>query len=361
MEIDRQSFGLASDKKMVAAATGRGGLAIEQLMKNWEGGLVDGKNDYTARLLPMLNYIKTQADAANKTVVCPVVMWMQGEANSFHSWGTNMDGTTPTGTPTYDKDTYKTYLGTLKASIQADVMTIFEQDKKPLFVMYIPGQRHTADFDVPIQRAFVEFMQENDDVIISAPTYPSPDYGSHLTSNGYRMLGEMFGKRLYQAFVEGKKYYPLVADSVEVEGNKIIVNVPTLYPLVKDNKGTKAQTNLGFQVKKDGSFLTPTSITISETYITIECATPLVGTIEVAYANREGSTQDLAVIGHGNVRNSDPFDSMYNWGQDSATSDGDNSISYEPQDLAGNALEGSDTPYHCYDWLAPFYFSVDVS
>lgn len=357
-EIDNQFLGLANDKKMVAALAGKGGQAIEQLLKTWDQGLVDGKNEYTAQFLPALQFIKAQADAAEKSVVCPVLMFMQGEANSIHVWGQNQDGTTPSGSPTSDKDTYKAYLLALKNSMQADVMATFGQSEKPLFVMYVPGQRHTADFNVPIQRAFVEFMQENEDVIISAPTYPSPDYGSHLTSNGYRMLGEMFGKRLYQAFIKGEKHYPLIAENVEISGNKITVNIPTIYPLVKDIYGVKEQTNLGFQVKKNGTLISIDTITVDETFVVLECSTELTGTIEIAYANNESPSSDLAIVGHGNIRNTDPFDSMYNWGQDSQISSGGNPITYEPKDLDGVALEGSGKQYHCYDWLLPFYFQI---
>ena len=360
IEIDKSSFSGTADNKMLVNTMGKGGNAIEQLSKGWTQGLVGGLNQYEYGFLGSLNQAKTEADSSGETIVCHSIMWIQGEANSVGVWGTNRDGTTPTGNPTKVKATYKSYLLDLKNDMQNDIISVLGQTKKPLFFMSVNGARHSTNFDNPIQMAQLEFADENDDVIISNPTYFAPDNGSHLSSNGYRLLGESFGKKGYQTFIENKKHPALKPSLIEITGSSVLINIPTLHPLKTDTNTVKPQTDLGFEVKKDGTLVSINSIVVEDTFITIDCNQTLTGTIEVAYANNQNGSSDLAIVGHGNIRNTDNFPSLYNWGDDTSSSFFGNRTWEALADDGVTKLTSTTQPYHCYDWLLPFYYSFSI-
>lgn len=356
IELDKYFQDLTVDRKMLASANGQGGSAIEQLSKDWAEGLLAGKNAYDTFVTGLLTDTAAAATAAGKTLVCPAIMWMQGEANSVEFWGDNMDGTTPSGTPDHTKAGYKAKLLALKNDMQADIMAAYSQEKKPLFIMYVPGQHHTRDFDVPIQMAFIEFMQENDDVIISNPTYPSPDFGSHLTSNGYRMLGEVFAKQLYYALIKGEKRQPLRPRKISKTSNKVIIDflVPKP-PLVLDLFTVYEVDNYGFQIKDDAGYKTISSIVVKDTYVELTCSSSFTGDVLVNYAGYKtpGTSDDK---GHGNLRDSDPWVSLYNWEDDD---DGVHVPAYDPLDSDGaTLLRLSGNNYGAKNWCLPFYYEI---
>ena len=77
--------------------------------------------------------------------------------------------------------------------------------------------------------------------------------------------------------------------------------------------------------------------------IVIECKNELSGSIEVVYAGYESN-------GTGNVRDSDGFNSLYKYYDDSSDSPKEN---YTPKDEQGNLIYGK--RYPMYNWLVSFY------
>ena len=325
---------------------GEGGRSIEQLTKHFVGD----KNDiYTEQITnKILAWSPTVASNAGDTIGCIAINWMQGEANS--AGGVSLGGIDPA---THDKDTYKALLLAMKDTLQKDIMAAYNQEFKPLFFIYVPGGIHTVGFDVPIQMAFLEFEKENDDVILYAPNYPQPKYGSHLSSNGYRILGEQMAKKMYYALCENKKVRPLEPRKITRNGNKIIIDfiVPNP-PLIYNNWTVPSIENKGFQVKLDSALQVITSVTVYDTYVIIELPTNASGQLEVNYAGYKiyGVSADK---GWGNICDSDDFKSLYSWENDD---DGTHHVIYQPTLEGGGAVLG--TKYNLANWCLPFYYKL---
>lgn len=330
---------VSKSQKFIATSCGEGGQSIEKLSKE----CTNGTNYYNDEFLNAVNRTKATVSNEGKSVGCFAILYMQGEHNYTGLSGAGLiSGTDATN----DKDTYKMYLKNLKENMQADIMEIYGQKEKPLFFIYEVAGYYINRFDMSINMAQVEFALENDDVFLLPPTYSVPDYnGGHLSTNGYRWYGEMIAKSLYNVFVRGKRFFPIMPKNYTIDGSfiKIDMYVPVL-PLVLDTWTKETVESMGFRVQQNDADIAIKNVRLENNSVVIECMQPLTGKVAVAYAgqNRNGS---------GNLRDSDTWSSLYTYYDDSLN---DKKENYTPLDKPnGNKIYNK--PYPMFNWCGNFY------
>ncbi|MCQ2199551.1 MAG: leucine-rich repeat domain-containing protein [Paludibacteraceae bacterium] len=332
------------DQKFVGTNCGEGGRSIEKLSKN----CTNGTNFYDVEFMKCLRSASQAALSEGKTISCSAIVFMQGEYNYIELSG---NGLIPNTNATSSKDEYKAYLLKLKNDMQADIMKEYGQTKKPLFFIYMIGGYYINNRVLSINMAQVEFALENDDVFLLNPTYFTPDYGGgHLSVNGYRWYGESMAKSLSQVFINKEDCMPIVPFCYTVQKNELSIDcyVPAA-PLVFDTWTKESVSNYGFVLLADDKEVPLSDIKIEgnkillKTSINMEECTKL----EISYAGygRNGS---------GNVRDSDSWQSLYNYWDDSTERGIPNgSVNYRAKDENGVSLVGK--PYPLQNWLVNFY------
>jgi len=90
----------AKNQKFIGTSAGEGGRSIEQLSKP----CTNGTNYYTTEFIKAITNTKTAV--GQSTVVCPAIVYMQGE----HNYTGSGLGMTPGTEATKDKNTYKSLL-----------------------------------------------------------------------------------------------------------------------------------------------------------------------------------------------------------------------------------------------------------
>lgn len=339
--------------KYLATSSGTSGRTIEQLSK--ESQTTTHYNDF----LKSLQY----ASQISKSIVCPAVVWMQGEYN-YTGTGT---GLTAGSTPTGDKNEYKSLLKRLKENMQSDVVASYGQTEKPLFLTYQTGVQYTRGKELSIGMAQLELSNELPDVVCAGPVYPMTDRGGHLDPNGYRWFGEMLAKVYYKTKILGQEFKPLQPKEIsrELDGKTIRISfhVPTP-PLVFDELTIEKITDYGFEVFDNNVKQSISNLSIAEDCVFITCSNPLsTGTLEIVYAGTNTS-----VKGHGNLRDSDNYQAYYPYLDLDKKVDGayvferDNTEStlrpnYEPHDNAGVIY---DKPYPLYNFCVAFYYRLEA-
>jgi hypothetical protein len=329
----------------IGSSAGEGGQSIERLSKectNTSGSVVDN-NYYHTEFLRLLDQTKAAVDSESKTVNCSAILYMQGE----HNYSGSGLGMTPGTEATKNKDEYKALLMTLKNNMQADIMAKYGQTQKPLFLIYETAGGYINNKEMTINMAQIEFAQENDDVFLLHPTYPTPDYGGgHLSTNGYRWYGELMAKSLYDILVRGEHYTPVFPMNYTINENQLIIDfyVP-VPPLVLDTWTKETITNMGFRVYNNSTEVSITDVTVKGTSVVLTCASALSGTVEVTYAGQGRS-------GSGNLRDSDAYHSYYSYFDDRETAPSKRE-NYTPKDQDGEYIYGK--PYPMYNWCANFY------
>lgn len=332
----------------IGSSAGEGGQSIERLSKectNVSGSVVDN-NYYHIEFLRLLDQTKAAVDAESKTVNCSAILYMQGE----HNYTGSGLGMTPGTEATKDKDEYKTLLMTLKNNMQADIMEKYGQTQKPLFFIYETAGVYINNKEMTINMAQIEFAQENDDVFLLHPTYPTPDYnGGHLSTNGYRWYGELMAKSLYDVLVRGEHYKPVFPTNYTINKNQLIIDfyVP-VPPLVLDTWTKETITNMGFIVYNNSTEISITDVTVKSTSVVLTCASELSGIVEVIYAGQGRS-------GSGNLRDSDTYRSYYSYFDDRKTAPSKRE-NYTPRDQKGKYIYSK--PYPMYNWCVNFYKKI---
>lgn len=336
--INRTAF---QDIKIIGTAVGQGGVSIEALAKG--GGL------YQTRFIGSLNTVK--ADVGGETVVCPAIIWMQGEYNQ---------GTASSTT----KDEYKEKITQLKNDMQSDIMSVYEQKEKPLFFVYQTSRFYTPKFPVVAQALF-EFAQENSDVILMNPHYfcPTSD-GGHLTANGYRWYGEYIAKAIFEAVFYNNRYKAIQPKKVTINQTEVSVELAVPYlPIKVDTGMIKEQSNYGFALYKGEEEIQVLSAKAYPTgIITLTSSRDLTDETDI-YLEYAGQKTN----GAGNIRDSDEYVAFSEFIDSNLiyTEDGSSASSYAPQayinnekkyDENGELLIGK--PYPMYNWLNTFRIKI---
>ena len=346
----------------IATSTGVGGKTIDQLSKHCRN-----KNIYQEGFLKAAFAAPQIAAKENATVTCPLVIWMQGE---YNYWADTTRGLLPHIPNVVGKDEYKTLMLRLKNDMQNDVVSIYDQQHKPLFITYQVGTQYTRGKTLNVGMAQLEAANETEDIICAGPVYPMTDRGGHLDANGYRWYGEMLAKAYYRTMIEGKPFIPLQPEELSRTSDpkeiKIRFRVPKM-PLVLDDYTTEKIKDYGFAIYNDDIRQSITHVKVKGDCVYITCEKDLSGPVEVTYA---GANE---FKGHGNLRDSDDYKAFYTYiDQDKKNADGSyvfardrdkngNYVTlrpnYEPRDKFGNIIYGH--PYPLYNFSVAFYYKLN--
>lgn len=340
---------------IIATSCGTSGKTIEQLSP--ESQTTHLYDDFRTTI----SRASEIARNSGAGISCPAIFWMQGEWN-YQGY---QDGLTPGSKPTADKNEYKSLLIRLKNNMQAAVVKQYGQKEKPLFITYQVGAQYIKGREQAIGMAQLEASNENTDIVMAGPIYPMTDRGGHLDSNGYRWFGEMLGKVYFYAKVKGQDFRPLQPVQISRTDSdkelKIRFHVPQP-PLVFDNLTTKRVADYGFEVHVNNKKDSITSVAVSGDSVILNLKNSLKGTVEVAYAGQ-------STAGHGNLRDSDPYQAFYKYTDlDAKNADGsfvyprdstETTLrpSYEPRDASGNIIYGQ--PYPLYNFCISFYYKLN--
>lgn len=343
-----------SGQQIIATSCGTSGKTIEQLSPESQT-----KNLY-GDFLKTIKKASEIAHSTNSGIECPAIFWMQGEWN-YQGYE---DGFTAGSKPTGDKSEYKSLLLKLKDHMQDDIRNQYGQKHKPVFITYQTGAQYVKGREQTIGMAQLEAANEQKDVVMAGPIYPMTDRGGHLDPNGYRWYGEMLGKVYVETCVLGKKFKPLQPEEIKVEKSGKVLQIKFFvphYPMVIDTLTTQRVADFGFEVYLDDQKSKIEKVTVSGDNVLLWMQDQLTGNVEVCYAGQNTS-------GHGNLRDSDPYQSFYRYVDlDQKNPDGsflfprDSTETtlrpkYEPRDPNGKVIYNQHYPL--YNFGVSFYYKL---
>lgn len=334
-----------SKQSFIATCCGEGGKSIEQLMKQQER---EEFSFYKNEFLNTLEKTKLACNSLGSSVACPAIVYMQGEYNYIFLENAGFrDGENATS----DVARYKSYLLQLKNDMQSDVMRYYNQNEKPIFFIYQVAGDFIHDDKMTINRAQIEFAEENDDVVLLSSTYFTSDYdGGHLSTNGYRWYGEQAGKQMFNYFQNGETNGNVVLKKAERKGDSIVLDfkAPVL-PLVLDDWTVEHAPDYGFGLYANGKRIAIDSITVSNDRVIINSKSLPKGKVLLTYAGKDAK-------GTGNLRDSEETPSLFRYFDDRLTSP-DKREDYTPKTKDGGLLYGM--PYPLYNWCNHIYIEID--
>lgn len=346
----------------IATSCGTSGRSIEELSKE---STVANRKHYTAEFKATLTYGAKVAKDAKYEINCPVIFFMQGE-NNYENKGSGL----VTGTKsTSDKDEYKQLLIRLKENMQDDIVEMYGQAKKPVFITYQAGCQYGKIKELPIGMAQLEASNEHNDIICAGPVYPMPDRGGHLDPNGYRWFGEMLAKVYYKTQVLGEQFKPLQPKKIERNENGVIrikYHIPAP-PLVLDTWTVSTKfKDYGFEVHKEGIKQTIRKVEIDGDCIVLTCGSDISnGNVEVIYAGV--GENGVLNRGHGNLRDSDDYPSYFKYidldkkegGVYVYPRDAGNSLRPVTEVKNSNGQAIYDQPYPLHNWSVAYYYKLN--
>jgi hypothetical protein len=243
-------------------------------------------------------------------------------AESEHTYGVGAvvltHGETDAGNGTYDDQIVQMW-----SDYNADISALTGQTRSiPLLVSQQHSYPTTAGTrSVATQIQWELGLQHPGDVVCTGPKYQyeGDDDGIHLTSRGYRQLGEKLGQIYYQLVVLGQQWQPLQPVGVARDGTRTIVvtfHVPVPPLIWNDDLPSPHQEYLsewalgrGFEVRARATEYTITSVEIVGDTVEITCDSDLPESdLMVGYAVTSDGTP-MAGGSHrwGHLRDSDPL------------------------------------------------------
>lgn len=348
---------------LIAGSYGAGGQSIAQLMSTERQTEIKEENGYSYDIstsgryqvfLNSLIYGKQVADENEKSISCPVIVFMQGERDYYSdkSLSTQAGSTVNAYACGGDKEKYKLYMKRLKDDMQQACMDIYGQDIAPIFCIYQCSGGFVKNHEMSINMAQVEFSEENNDVILLPSPYFTPNYNSaHLATNGYRWYGEFIAKAIFQTLVQKSEFRPMQISGAMVDSKNVRVKVCNAdLPIIFDNYTVEQASGYGFAIWADGTRVSPYKIKIYGDEIIIYTNTELstANIVELSYGGMENG-------GTGNIRDSSAFKAKYNYWNDSADTgaSGTLTLSHSATDKDGNSIIGK--KYPMWNWLASWY------
>lgn len=326
--------GLLSDatRRLVGTACGVGGKSIEQLSKGASPELFN-------RLRGAANATKTLATTASGTYGVTAVLWLQGEHNSAYATGTS------------DRATYKALQATLQADVTADIATtIAGQTAPPAFFCYQTSATAVSDaLFLSIPQAQLESALELNDWYLVTPSYPVTDKALHLDPNGYRWLGQQFGKVMHQVLDLGRGWKPVHPLRATWRATKVLIDFHVPHPPLQFQPvyvvlAATTYAAKGFKVTDDIGTVTITNVEIvGGACVLITLGRDLSTNPYVWYGDKTVHN------GNGNLCDSDPTIASddYEW----TTGTGQ----YAGAEIA--ALE--DKPYPLWNWCCLFRMAIE--
>ena len=145
------------------------------------------------------------------------------------------------------------------------------------------------------------------------PSYPFPDKGGHLTSNGYRWMWMQFAKVMFRTLVLGQGWEPLHCISAETSGKVSYLSYAVPHPPLRWGKPYVGRTakdyvNKGYRATDDYGALPIALVEIvRDTVVKITYSRNAIGTVKIWYADK--TTHN----GNGCLMDSDPFIATENY------------------------------------------------
>ena len=322
---------------------GEGSRSVLELQKD-NGYENSAYHTFETKLIPGITNAVQAVTNAEKTIVCPFFLYLQGESDVV-TWRTT--GATTTSQCNGDKNMFKAELIKLKNQVQELIMEKTKQSVRPLMIMYNPGNQNFNAIKCGVSQAVVELVSENEDIFSIGPYYHMPSMGAHCSPDGRRWLAEKFADIAIN--IQMKAEYPyLTAKSARISGKKLILScqVP-VKPLIIDTWTVPEQSNYGFTLYTDdtaSSIVNIEKVEVSSDCIIITSNIDLnsVPNLFVTYAN-------LRTKGRGNIRDSYDGYSIYTYEKND---NGNSEIVHKPLDKDGNELIGKKYPLN--NWLPSF-------
>lgn len=222
---------------------------------------------------------KAVADGLGKTYAVPVILWAQGEANSGS---------------TSSVEYYATTLRQLFDDMAAEVQAITGQAHPPHFVTYFTGYGTLEGHANTTNRAGtlgqLAVVSGALDVHQAAPVYAMPHAadGTHLTAEGYALLGRSFGEALADIIVRGRAPRQIWPVAAQLGEDLRTISVKYRAPeagIVVDAASIQATANHGFAVRSSaGVAQAISSVAVSGDVATITLTSPCPDGASVRYA-----------------------------------------------------------------------------
>ncbi len=250
--------------------------------------------------------------AANKTHVVRAVTNVHGESDSQNA---NL--------------TYEANLLEWQSNYETDVKAITGQAESiPMLHTQFSSWTRLAGFPttsiIPSAQLAAHLNAPGKVILVGAKYHlPYAPDGVHLTSEGYRHMGEDYAKVYRRVILEGKAWEPIRPKTVARAGKVVTVKmyVPTP-PLRLDTTIVSNPGNFGFEWKDDGATATIQSVAITASDTVVITLTDIPGAnarLRYAFTGTSGALAGPTTGPRGNLRDSDETRSrngyaLYNWG-----------------------------------------------
>lgn len=313
--------------QFVASSCGVGGRSIEQLSLGATPPLFD-----RPRMAAQAG--KRLADAAGGSYGVTALLWLQGEGNSV---GTSC---------TADRGEYVRLSATLQADFNREIVAgIAMQDRSPaVFTHQVSGLyvRDANAMSIPMAQLDCAYGLPN--WYLAAPAYPVTEKGGHLDPNGYRWLGQQFGKVMHKVLDLGEGWKPLHPLHATWRGTHVLVDFHVPHPPLAFSPCYVRTRPASFA---DGGF----SVTDDDGRIAVRAAAVVADVCVLLVLERAPGANPTLWYGgqaghggYGNLRDSDPTEA---------------SAVYEYRDGSGqypgaNIPELIGKPYPLWNWCVVF-------
>ena len=196
----------ASNRWVLASSCGVGGRTLEHLSPGAQPELFNRLRNCAAAARSAV-----ERDGGSYSIAA--LLFLQGESNS---WA--LDGGTD------DRLSYKVLLRRFFENFVAEVVQrIAGQTTAPHMFLHQTGGAYASE-TLGVAQAQLEFALEREGCTLVAPIYPLPDRPmGHLDANGYRWLGQQFGKVMHRVLTLGEKWQPLHPQRAILTGNRLSV------------------------------------------------------------------------------------------------------------------------------------------
>ena len=313
--------------RFVASSCGVGGRSIEQLSLGATPSLFE-----RPRMAALAG--KRLADAASGSYGVAALLLLQGENNSVGTAGTE------------DRAEFVRLSATLQADFNREIVAgIAMQDRSPaVFTHQVSGiyVRDANAMSIPMAQLDCAYGLPN--WFLAAPSYPVTEKGGHLDPNGYRWLGQQFGKVMHKVLDLGEGWKPLHPLHATWRGTQVLVDFHVPHPPLLFSPcyvRTKATSFVdgGFSVTDaDGRIGVVAAAVVADVCVLLVLERAPGANPALWYGGQAGHG------GYGNLRDSDPTEA---------------SAVYEYRDGSGqypgaNIADLIGKPYPLWNWCVVF-------
>ena len=273
----------------VASSCGVGGRSIEQLSPGAVPPLFD-----RPRMAAALG--KQLADSAGGSYGVAALLLLHGENNSVGTTGSD------------DRGEFVRQTAALQAAFNRDIVAgIAGQDSSPaVFTHQVSGLyvRDANAMSIPMAQLDCAYSLPN--WFLVGPSYPVTEKGGHLDPNGYRWLGQQFGKVMHKVLDLDEGWKPLHPLRASWRGTQVLIEFHVPHPPLVFSPcyvRTKATSwaDGGFSVTDDDGRISVTAAAVvADTSVLLVLERAPGANPHVWYGDQTSHG------GYGNLRDSDP-------------------------------------------------------